>query len=136
MIYFAVPPCCNVSLQQEARNATDSVIPPLNCVEIINDVGNPVVTEIIWSVTSKSDSLCVGTPSGSFNELLTFNPSHNLRNCNNANIVCRAGNEAGSTAKSFTLIFNCESKHLTCCDANKSCCSWNTYKSTARAANT
>ena len=105
-----------MSLQQEARNATDPIIPPLNCSEITNDVGNPAVTKITWSVTSEPDSLCVGIPTGSLNELYTFNPSHNLRNCNNANVVCRAANEVGSTTKTFTLIFNCESKRIQCCD--------------------
>ena len=92
-------------LQREAQNVTD-VIPPLNCSEIINNVGNPTVARIIWTVTSKSE--CVGMPTGSVHKLYTFNPSDNLRNCNNANITCRATNEVGFTTKMYTMIFNCE----------------------------
>ncbi|XP_065846247.1 titin-like isoform X2 [Oscarella lobularis] len=99
------PPCCNGSLQHETRNVTDSVISPLNCSEIISEIGNPAVTKISWTITT--DSLkCAGMSTGSLNELYTFNPSDNLRNCNNANVICRAANEVGSTTKKYALIFN------------------------------
>ncbi|XP_065846043.1 titin-like isoform X2 [Oscarella lobularis] len=101
------PPCCNVPLQQRETQNTTDFVSPLNCSEIINDVGNPAVMRINWTITPSSGLLaCVGMPTGIFNKLYTFKPSDNLRNCNNAKVVCRAANEVGSTAKTYTLIFN------------------------------